>query len=111
MKICVWISEDAPPSQRAIARFLDGKRFLPAQITAATEDRARVLAQEFWDSEKAKYAKREGRKPATVADAIVERLGKADAVLDESDVPDLLLDCPDLVAEPDDIDDLLSPDG
>lgn len=82
MKIVVWISEDAPPSQRAIARFLDGKRFLPTFASGPTEEAVIAKAQAFLDSERAKYADRKGRKPATVADAIIERVGKPDPVVD-----------------------------
>lgn len=84
MKIVVWLSEDAPPSQRAIARFLDGKRFLPTFVSAPTEEAVRAKAQAFWDAEREKYAKRDGRRPATVADAIIERQGQPDPVVEES---------------------------
>ena len=146
MKIITWgPSADAPPSQAWIARFLDGKRFLPTFVSAPTLVAVHTKAQAFLDAERERLGAREGRKPATVADAIIERVGKADPVYDADDrnpeeewdgsyadvglgpdglipgdkgaqpagdeVPDLLLDCPDLVTEPDDIDDLLSPDG
>lgn len=80
MKIATWQSADAPPSQRWIARFLDGKRFLPTFISAATEDGVIQAAQAFWDSEVERLSLRKGRKPATVADAIIERQGKPDPV-------------------------------
>lgn len=86
MKIITWgPSADAPPSQAWIARFLDGKRFLPTFVSAPTQEAVIAKAQAFWDDETAKYAKREGRKPATVADAIIERVGKADPVYDPDD--------------------------
>lgn len=80
MKIVTWHSETAPASQAWIARFLDGKRFLPTMATASTEAGVIAKAQAFWDAELARFAARGGRKPATVADAIIERNGKPDPV-------------------------------
>lgn len=80
MKIVTWHSETAPSSQAWIARFLDGKRFLPTMATASTEEGVIAKAQAFWDAELARFAARGGRKPATVADAIIERNGKPDPV-------------------------------
>lgn len=80
MKIVTWHSATAPASQAWIARFLDGKRFLSTMATASTEEGVIAKAQAFWDAELARLAARGGRKPATVADAIIERIGKPDPV-------------------------------
>jgi len=83
MKIITWgPSADGPPSQAWLARYLDGKRFLPALISGSTEDAVKTKAQEFWDAETTRFAKREGRKPETVADTLVERVGAADPVVE-----------------------------
>lgn len=81
MKIVTWApTGDTPASQAWLARILVGRHFLPVLIGAATEDDVRRKAQAFWDEETAKYARRSGRKPATVADAVIERVGRPDPV-------------------------------
>lgn len=58
MIIVVHTSEDAPAHLRAIAHFLVGKHLLPVRVTASDAETARIKAQEFWDSEKARWLKR-----------------------------------------------------
>lgn len=91
MKIVTWSSENAPPSQKWMARFLDGKRFLPTFISAATEDAVVDKAQAFWDSETARLANRTGRKPGSTAEAIIERQGQPDPVKEEAEIMETLL--------------------
>jgi hypothetical protein len=85
MKILTWqASDDAPTAHRWLARFLTDKGFLPVFCTAKTEAEVIAKAQAFWDSETDKWAKRDGRKPASTADSIIERVGQPDPV--EKDV-------------------------
>lgn len=81
MKIITWQSEDAPPSHKWAARFLAGKGFLPTIITGPAEDVVIDRAEQFLESERKRLNARTGKRPTSLEDAIVERVGKPDPVV------------------------------
>jgi hypothetical protein len=100
MKIITWQSEDAPPSHKWLARFLIGTGFLPTVVTGPTEEKVIERAEAFIESERKRLNARTGKKPDSVGEALVERLGKPDPVIDVEgdDTIDILGDL-DLLAD------------